>query len=99
MFWIGLWLDYFWNSFLAIDPSELWWQMDFLINSEQSNMYQHRKFNRTLGNFDLGCITLQHTVSRKADKPYTLYENGFIPNYILANFWQYTALLYDTRTP
>ena len=25
-------------------------------------MYQHRKFNRTLGNFGLGCITLQHTV-------------------------------------
>ena len=65
MFWIGILSDYFWNRFLAIDPYELWWQMDFLINSEQSNIYQHRKFNRPLGNFGLGWITLQRTVILK----------------------------------
>ena len=41
--------------------------MDFLINSEQSNMYQHRKINKPLGNFGLGYITLQHTVRYEVD--------------------------------
>ena len=37
--------------------------------------------------------------SRPFNDQNTLYENGFIPSYILADFWQYTTLSYDTRTP
>ena len=42
--------------------------MDFLKNFEQSIMYQHRKFNRPLGNFGLGGITLEHTVHSRVGK-------------------------------
>ena len=52
---------FFWNSFLAMDPSEVWWQMNDLINSEQPKMCEHKIFNRPLGNFGLSCITLQHS--------------------------------------
>ena len=42
--------------------------MVFLMISEQPNIYQHSKINRPLGNFGLGCITLQHTVYFKCQQ-------------------------------
>ena len=57
------------TGFLAVESSELPWQMVFLTNSEWYNMYLLRKINRPLGIFCLGCIILQPTVIRVS--PYT----------------------------
>ena len=52
------------SGFLPIKALKLWWQMVFLTNSDCYNMNLLTKINRPLGIFHLGCIILQHTVSR-----------------------------------